>query len=143
MKNISLQKSQYIVAAIILFMFIIGVAVIAYMGRPAYRMQKAEQRMNTSTTTAPDLNDPNGSIEEKELFTLQEVAMHNTPNDCWATINGSVYDLSTWVSRHPGGSTPIENLCGIDGSERFTKKHGGSSSAQAALILLKIGELSQ
>jgi cytochrome b involved in lipid metabolism len=74
-------------------------------------------------------------------FTMAEVAKHNTEADCWSAINGSVYDLSTWVSRHPGGSNPIIKLCGTDGSASFTKKHGGSSKAQSALVLLKIGAL--
>lgn len=75
------------------------------------------------------------------VFSMTEVQTHNTPENCWSAINGSVYDLTTWVSRHPGGPGAIKRLCGADGSAAFTAKHGGSSAAQAALVLLKIGAL--
>lgn len=76
-------------------------------------------------------------------FSASEVAEKNTPADCWAIIESQVYDLTSWVSRHPGGARPITDLCGIDGTERFVNVHGGSNSARAALILLKIGDLNQ
>ncbi len=74
-------------------------------------------------------------------YTLAEVQTHASPADCWAVIGSNVYDLTSWVSRHPGGATPIQNLCGTDASARFERKHGGSTAAKAALGLLKIGTL--
>ncbi len=74
-------------------------------------------------------------------YTLAEVETHNTPSNCWAAIGGSVYDLTSWVSRHPGGENPIKNLCGTDGTARFERKHGGSNAAKMSLGLLKIGTL--
>jgi cytochrome b involved in lipid metabolism len=77
----------------------------------------------------------------ENMFSMTEVQAHKTPADCWSAINGLVYDLTTWINRHPGGTKPIESLCGTDGSARFVKKHGGASAPQAALVLLKIGTL--
>ncbi len=74
-------------------------------------------------------------------YTLAEVETHNTPSNCWAVISGNVYDLTSWVSRHPGGENPIKNLCGTDGTARFERKHGGSNAAKMSLGLLKIGTL--
>lgn len=74
-------------------------------------------------------------------YTMADVEARNTPEQCWTAIQGSVYDLSTWVSRHPGGESPIKNLCGKDGSDRFAQKHGSTQVAIAALALLKIGVL--
>lgn len=74
-------------------------------------------------------------------FTMATIAQHNTTADCWSAINGGVYDLSTWVSRHPGGSRAITRLCGTDGSSSFNREHGRSRAAANALLLLKIGDL--
>ncbi len=72
---------------------------------------------------------------------MADVQAHNSPGSCWAAINGNVYDLTTWISRHPGGAGPIQGLCGTDGTARFERKHGSSSGPRAALVLLKIGTL--
>jgi cytochrome b involved in lipid metabolism len=29
-------------------------------------------------------------------YSLQEVAKHDVPKDCWLIIRGKVYDVSTW-----------------------------------------------
>lgn len=76
-------------------------------------------------------------------YVMADVEAHATPENCWTTINGSVYDLTSWVSRHPGGPGPIGRMCGKDGTQGFQKKHGSSKSAQSALFLLKIGVLVQ
>ena len=76
-------------------------------------------------------------------YAMTQVAAHATPDSCWAAIGGNVYDLTTWIARHPGGKRPIEGMCGTDATARFESKHGGSGAAKAALALLKIGELAK
>ena len=36
-------------------------------------------------------------------FSLQEVALHNSPTDCWLIIRKKVYNVTPWIRRHPGG----------------------------------------
>lgn len=72
-------------------------------------------------------------------YTLADVAVHNTSADCWAIINGSVYDLTTWIPRHPGGERAIEGLCGKDGSAAFNTQHSDGATQQAILADLKLG----
>lgn len=89
----------------------------------------------TPSADAPSTESTSGG------YTLSDVAKHASESDCWTAINNSVYDLTSWISRHPGGPGPIKGLCGIDGSSGFQKMHGGSKTAQASLALLKIGDL--
>ncbi|MEK7132268.1 MAG: cytochrome b5-like heme/steroid binding domain-containing protein [Patescibacteria group bacterium] len=74
---------------------------------------------------------------------MATVSTHNSETSCWTAINGSVYELTEWIGRHPGGPGNIKKLCGIDGTTLFTNKHGSSSNAQSALVLLKIGALAE
>ena len=74
-------------------------------------------------------------------YTLAQVATHSTAADCWSVVNGSVYDLAKWVSRHPGGSGTITGMCGKDATTSFLGKHSGSASANAALAPFKIGAI--
>lgn len=99
---------------------------------------------DTSSADASDVaasTDTTATESAAGGYTLADVASHATESDCWTAINGSVYDLTTWIGRHPGGPGPIKGLCGIDGTDGFNKMHGGSKSAEKALILLKIGDL--
>ena len=138
MKKLSLYKTQYYALGAIALVLVFGFSYIVYTGRPAYQMKQEPVVTTSSTTPMTQTETP---TKQENTFSLAQIATHNTPADCWSTINGSVYDLSTWVSRHPGGSKPIEGLCGTDGSEKFSRVHGKSNPAQAALVLLKIGTL--
>jgi cytochrome b involved in lipid metabolism len=76
-------------------------------------------------------------------YTLAEIAAHNDSKSCWATINGGVYDLTSWISQHPGGAARILSLCGKDGSQAFNTQHSNTPQAQAMLATFRIGDLAQ
>lgn len=124
------------VAAGLAVMFILGLAYIVYAGRPVNNIKPNYQPVDNQASSIEPADQ--GSVN---YFSLDEVASHSDPADCWSVVGGSVYDLSSWVSRHPGGTKAIIGMCGRDSSDAFNNKHGSSQKAQAALILLKIGEL--
>lgn len=74
-------------------------------------------------------------------YTMSEVALHNTANDCWSVVRGQVYDLTSWIGKHPGGEKAITQLCGVDGTDKFVGKHGGSNLQENTLESFKIGDL--
>lgn len=78
-----------------------------------------------------------------DSYTMAEVATHSTREDCWSVVKGSVYNLTEWVSAHPGGAGAIIQLCGKDGSDKFNTKHGGMKNPEAALATFKIGVLAE
>ena len=47
-------------------------------------------------------------------YTLEEVARHNTPKDCWIVIDGGVYDVTEFADMHPGGAGIIHDYAGKD-----------------------------
>lgn len=80
---------------------------------------------------------------EQGNYTLAQVGEHASMDDCWSAINGGVYDLTSWIPRHPGGERAIEGLCGKDGSSAFNGQHGGGAGQVAILAGMKIGTLIQ
>lgn len=99
----------------------------------------ASSTATTATSTKPvaATNTPS----DPNTYTSAQVSQHNSPSDCWASIEGNVYNLTTWINRHPGGPGAIQQLCGTDGTKMFQAEHRSSRAPRAALILLKIGTL--
>ena len=63
-------------------------------------------------------------------------------SDCWTAINGNVYNVTAWATRHPGNDQNIYRLCGIDGSSAFTGQHGDRGERSEVLAEYKVGTLS-
>ncbi|MFZ2556099.1 MAG: cytochrome b5-like heme/steroid binding domain-containing protein [Minisyncoccia bacterium] len=74
-------------------------------------------------------------------FTMAEISSHNSATSCYSAINGSVYDLTSFVTKHPGGQAAIKSLCGIDGTAAYNSQHSGDRRATSNLANLKIGAL--
>ena len=36
-------------------------------------------------------------------YTMDQVRANNTASNCWSLINGNVYNLTNWITSHPGG----------------------------------------
>jgi predicted heme/steroid binding protein len=142
--------------------FIIGAGVILYNGRPVEQMKQHDAAVSqitpdvtipqtppsdtppsntTPTEVPPSETAPATETPKADGYTLAQVQTHGTQESCWSAVNGQVYDLTTWISRHPGGAQRIIGMCGKDATSSFERMHGKSRAAQAALILLKIGPL--
>ena len=52
----------------------------------------------------------------KEI-SLTEVAKHSTEDDCWVAIHGRVYDITKFLSDHPGGPETIVEVAGRNCTE--------------------------
>eukprot|EP00746_Dinoflagellata_sp_MGD_P136017 gnl/MRDRNA2_/MRDRNA2_70008_c0_seq1.p1 gnl/MRDRNA2_/MRDRNA2_70008_c0~~gnl/MRDRNA2_/MRDRNA2_70008_c0_seq1.p1 ORF type:complete len:566 (+),score=52.77 gnl/MRDRNA2_/MRDRNA2_70008_c0_seq1:62-1759(+) len=57
---------------------------------------------------------------------LSEVRRHNTSSDCWVVINDMVYDLTNFLSCHPGGPSTILSWAGRDASRTWNLIHDPS-----------------
>lgn len=94
----------------------------------------------TNPTPTPVVTPPatGGTVK---TYTLADVKLHNTKANCWTVVNGSVYNVTGWISQHPGGASAIIGMCGIDGSAAFNGQHGGQARPATELASFKIGVL--
>ena len=74
-------------------------------------------------------------------YTLKQVRKHRVATDCWAAVNGSVYNLTRWVNQHPGGASRIIALCGTNASAAFNAQHGSAANVATILAGYRIGVL--
>lgn len=75
-------------------------------------------------------------------YTMDQVRANNTASNCWSLINGNVYNLTNWINSHPGGSSAIRGLCGVDGTSSFNARHRGQGNPTATLSRYLLGPLS-
>jgi len=54
---------------------------------------------------------------------MDEVAKHNTKEDCWVVLYGKAYDLTKFARVHPGGSKLIYDAAGKDATALFDPIH--------------------
>lgn len=104
--------------------------------------EEEEDHDDDQATEQPSSNEQTSQGSSGGI-TMSEVATHNSRTSCWTVINGSVYDLTSWVPQHPGGEKAILGICGIDGSSKFNGKHGGSSKHETILFGFKLDTLAQ
>ena len=75
-------------------------------------------------------------------YTAAQVAEKNSRSNCWVIVNDSVYNLTDWITKHPGGSSSILSLCGGDATSAFEGKHGGEARPSSILEGYYLGPLS-
>ena len=76
------------------------------------------------------------NIYAATIYTVDEVAKHNSPDNCWMTINKNVYDLTGYLVEHDK-EMDIRSWCGKDATEDFNTKNGkGQSHSDRANSIL-------
>nr|AAM94345.1 delta-6-desaturase [Argania spinosa] len=63
----------------------------------------------------------------KKYITSDELKNHDKPGDLWISILGKAYDVSDWVTDHPGGSFPLKSLAGQEVTDAFVAFHPAST----------------
>lgn len=81
-----------------------------------------------SSTTKPSRR------QQLKIYTLEDVLQHQKPNDCWIVRNGNVYNVSTFLSDHPGGDDLILELAGGDVGDIM--QNGDHSHSDAAFDMM-------
>ena len=106
----------------------------------AKKATKKVAKSKTKSTTKKATKAP-AKTATQGTYSLSDVATHNSSTNCWTTINGSVYNLTPWINRHPGGKQAIISLCGIDGTQAFNDQHGGQARPEQELKSFLVGKL--
>ena len=83
----------------------------------------------------------NGNIIK--IFDLEEVEKHGSADDCWVIYGKGVYDVTTFLEKHPGGADLILREAGnnITGVLRDENIHTHTTNAYNILKEYKIGEV--
>lgn len=83
---------------------------------------------------------------ETRTVTLEELAEHNTEDDCWMAIEGVVYNLTEYLPKHPTPPAIVTAWCGKEATEGMRTKGYGRDHSPAAWGMLDaylVGELAR
>ena len=77
------------------------------------------------------------------VISRSELKKHNQQADCWVAYKGLVYDITSWLPRHPGSAGAIAPYCGTaeEFAEAFTGQHGTSKESRLQKEGVKEGTL--
>lgn len=81
--------------------------------------------MKSKTNNAPGKRGP---------CTWEELSTHNSKEDCWVAVDGKVYDVTSWIPKHPGGVDMITLSAGRDITNMFESYHPFSSELATSII---------
>jgi len=111
----------------------------------ATKAPPATQKAEPVETQAPtQTQDPAPAPEPEPVeskYSMANIAKNNSTSSCWAAISGKAYDLTAWISRHPGGAGAIVSICGTDATSVFQGKHGGQSGPASSLSAYLLGDV--
>ncbi len=136
--NTSLKAVTTIVAAASLVLTV----VVGHSGASsAWKDRVAEPAPITSDASPAPSGKTGGTASGQLALSAQEVAKHNSASDCWSVVKGNVYNLTSYIQRHPGGQSALKNICGKDGSAAFTNQHNNQGKPNNVLQGFLIGAL--
>lgn len=119
------KSKPFLIAGLIALLLILGLFVF-----------KSLNNTNENTKTS--------SEADTKIIDLSEIATHNSKDSCWTAIDGGVYDITNFISKHEGGDR-ILAVCGINGSDLFSGKNpmgrAHNQMAKTLLSKMKIGKL--
>lgn len=89
----------------------------------------------------PTVDASSSNSTDTITLTMADIATHNSSNSCYLVIQNKVYDVSSYIGSHPGGSSAITTNCGKEVSGLFASIH--SNFAWDLLNSYYIGTLVQ
>jgi len=83
---------------------------------------------------------PYGMDRGTWVVSEEEMRQHDSRDSCWISIDGQVYEVTEWLSKHPGGAAKILKYAGRDATDGF-KKVNHSPAAMRMLQKFHVGRL--
>ncbi|KAK7533980.1 FMN-dependent dehydrogenase-domain-containing protein [Phyllosticta citribraziliensis] len=78
-----------------------------------------------------------------KVYSYDEVSKHNTRESCWVVLYGNVYDVTSFLSEHPGGPKIILSLAGKDATEEYDPIHPPGILEESLPAEAKLGKFDE
>jgi cytochrome b involved in lipid metabolism len=85
--------------------------------------QTQTRRAAAAIRPEPVAGSSSSSSSSSSKYTREQVAAHNTKDDCWIILHNRVYDITDFLADHPGGRKAPLLYAGKDATEEFDLLH--------------------
>nr|POF17705.1 cytochrome b2, mitochondrial [Quercus suber] len=75
-----------------------------------------------------------------KTYTYDEVQQHRSQDSCWVVLYGNVYDVTSFLPSHPGGSKIILTLAGTDATQEYDPVHPPGTLEDSLPAEAKLGQ---
>lgn len=149
-----MTKKPFVAAAIILVAIVIGVNIFIFTGtqtdttntpQPIVEVQDQPTvpTQPTTPTPKPTTKPTQPTPPQDTGISATTLAQHSTSDDCWVIYKGKVYDITSFLPDHPGGTNAIARYCGKEGFESaFQRQHGTSKANMFMKVTIYEGDYS-
>jgi cytochrome b involved in lipid metabolism len=97
---------------------VLGIAVLVCFGVGVYFFLNSRNGIKKQQSSSAE------SAKSTNPITMEELMVHNEPTtDCWLLIYETVYDLTEYALRHPGGPEYLYDFCGTNATKEFKLQH--------------------
>ncbi|XP_060076181.1 acyl-CoA 6-desaturase-like [Ylistrum balloti] len=76
-----------------------------------------------------------------KYVSMDDVREHNQKGDSWLMIEGKVYDISRWGSKHPGGAKILNHYAGEDATDAWKSFHNDKDFVKKFMKALYVGDV--
>lgn len=103
---------------------------------PKFKVDASQSERDHQLTVKKEKLDVNALMQNpeklKNIITRQQLEEHSNETTPWFVVNGQVYDGTSFMADHPGGSESITLVAGEDASEDFLAIHSVDGKKQLA-----------
>ncbi|XP_065920400.1 cytochrome b5 reductase 4-like isoform X2 [Dysidea avara] len=78
--------------------------------------------------------------DQLQMVAFEELQKHNSEDDCWTAFRGVVYDITHYLTFHPGGKSQLMRAAGTDCTMLFNQVHS-HVNLSSILITFQVGTL--
>lgn len=95
------------------------------------RIQVAQRESKPSDLGSPQAR---AVAASGRSISAKELAEHADPSDAWVAVDGAVYNVSDFASRHPGGKRVLLRVAGTDATQAFRNAHSYVNPQQSLQV---------
>lgn len=118
--------------------------IIASVGSAALIISEEKKGKPSTKLASLDFIDSAAGLTQSEAelggIAFAEISGHDSSDDCWMILEGSVYDFTSFLDGHPGGAESMVSYCGQDGSVAFITKDVTPPSDHTAFARELLGQ---
>ncbi|NTW22955.1 hypothetical protein HGA34_05480 [Candidatus Falkowbacteria bacterium] len=114
----------------------IASSVVATQSKEQVSGQGAAPLAAAKVETAPLVSKASAPTSNGVALTSAEISKHNSISSCWLVVSGKIYDVSSYLNKHPAGARAITPYCGKEATAAFSGTNGGHVHSSYAWTLL-------